>query len=124
MRLPIYTLVFEDNTVFVGGFDYKETKWLEIPNAKKIKRVLYKLPSNDQLCLSGYDSYCHLVEVTKDVQGGRNQDVNLEYAYIMGKKDTKVICYKINLQNKELILCKEYNINDDFIKSIAIHCWK
>jgi hypothetical protein len=124
MLKPIFMLVLEDNSNFVGGTEYTETKWKEIPKDKKIKRVFYNIPKGDTLCLSGYDTYAHLVEVTKDINGSKAGQVNLEYAYIMGRKDDAVKCYKINLQNSELIICKDYNINDDFIKSIAKHCWK
>lgn len=124
MRKPIYSIILEDDTVFVGGCDYSDTKWSEIPIGKKIKRIFYKLPIGDILLLSGGDKYCHLVEVTKDLNGAKSGKVNLEYAYIMKQKDNTVTCYKMNLQNKELILCKEYDINDEFIKGISISSWK
>jgi len=124
MSKPIYSLILEDNSTFVGGINYSETKWNDIPSDKKIKRIFYRLPKGDVICLSGYNKYCHLVEVTKDVYCSKESGLKLEYAYIMGQKDNLVRCYKINLQNNEIIICKDYDINDEFVTRIAIHCWK
>ena len=123
MKRPLYSLVLEDNNIFNGGYDYSNTKWKEIPH-KKIKRVFYHIPKGDTICLSGYDRYCHLVEVAMDLNGTNKNVSKVEYVYIMGQKDNKVSCYKINLKNYEDITHKIYNIDDDFIKKISMSSWK
>ena len=75
----LFSVIFEDDTVFYGGDNYKETKWLSIPN-QKIKRIFYRLPDGNYLSLSGYDSYFHMVEVTQDWMkvGNRMDKINAE----------------------------------------------
>jgi len=120
----LFTIVFEDNTSFLGGTDYRNTKWLEVPN-KQIKRVFYRLPHGDFLCLSGYEEYYHMVEATKDLNGKFAGIVSVEYAYIMGKTNNKVIIYKIDLRNKEnYVSRKELDINDKWVKTFNENGWK
>lgn len=127
--LPIFQVVFSDGTYFSGGTDYNQTKWLEIPN-KPIKRVFYKLPNNDYICLDNYDSYLHLVEITKDLMGRRKGIINIEYAYIIGLKDNKVTSYRITLMNKK---DERYKLSDitireftkeEFIKRYNLSNWR
>jgi len=119
----LFTVIFEDGDSFMGGI-LLDTKWLEIPN-KKIKRLFYKLPHGDFLCLAGYEKYYHMIEATKDLNGVRRGEVRLEYAYIMGKLGTKIIIYKINLKNKEnYIIRTELDINDKWIKQLNSNGWK
>jgi len=113
-QFPLFTVIFEDGSQFVGGTSYFETKWMEIP-LKKIKRIFYKLPTNDYICLDGYENYYHMVEATKDWMriGGKkgieklSNAPKIEYAYIMGKLEDKVISYRIILSTK-------------FVKSIVL----
>lgn len=124
IKFNLFTIVFEDNTSFLGGTDYQNTKWLEIPN-KKIKRVFYRLPHGDFLCLSGYEEYYHMVEATKDLNGKLAGIVTVEYSYIMGKIDNKVIIYKIDLQNKgDYVSRQELDINDKLVKTFNVNGWK
>jgi hypothetical protein len=113
--LPIFQVVFKDGTYFSGGTDYKDTKWLEIPD-KPIKRIFYKLPNNDYICLDNYDSYLHIVEVTKDLMGKRKGIINLEYAFIIGLKNNKITSYRITLmQRKE----ERYKLSDITIREFT-----
>jgi len=118
---PLFVAVLEDESIYTGG-DYYKTKWIEIPD-KKIKRLFYTLPDGNHLCLDMYDKYYHFIEGTNDLNGKNNGKVNLEYAYIMGSKNDKVICYKINLKNSNIERI-EYNINDTFIKSLNSLGWR
>ena len=136
---PLFTVIFEDGSNFIGGTDYFKTKWLEIPD-KKIKRIFYKLPTNDYICLDGYEKYFHMVEATKDwAKIGKNKieiikDLNkpkIEYAYIMGKLKDKVISYRVTLSNKKDdrfrigdITMRIFNINDEKIKGLNPNNWK
>jgi len=137
-NLPIFTVIFKDKTVFQGGTSYKETKWKDIPD-KEIKRIFYKLSNGDCLCLDGYEKYYHQVEVTKDWMKIKNRKVelldsepNIEYVYIMGKKENKVISYRITMSPPHLdskyrtgdITKREFDINDDKIKGLNEIYWK
>lgn len=119
----LFTIIFEDGDNFMGG-TLLDTKWLEIPN-KKIKRLFYKLPHGDFLCLAGYEKYYHMVEATKDLNGKYRGQVRLEYAYIMGKLGNTVRIYKINLKNKDAYITKqEVDINNTWIKKLNVNGWK
>jgi hypothetical protein len=124
----LFVAVLEDDTTFTGG-DYYNTKWTLLPKDKKIKRLFYTLPDGNHLCLDLYNKYYHFIEGTNDLNGRHSGKVNLEYVYLLGQKDNKIICYKINLQNrpnKNLgdIERIEYNINDSFIKSLNPVGWR
>ncbi len=119
----LYSVIFEDGTCFLGGNDYYNTKWLEIPS-KKIKRIFYRLPSGDYLTLDGHTKYYHMIETTKDLNGKRQGEVRPEYAYIMGLKDNTVISYKIPLCVNSNILIQRFNINDKLITDLNKKGWK
>ena len=125
----LYYIIFKDST-FVGGNDYYQTKWLEIPN-KKIKRIFYRLPDGNHLCLSGYDEYYHMIEATQDITGKNRGKTNIEYAYIMGKRGRVVTSYRITLINKPFnkhklgdITIREFDINDEKILKLNKKGWK
>lgn len=101
MNSPLFVITFEDKKVFVGGTSYKKTKWLEVPQ-KKIKSVFYRLPSGDHLGLSGYDNYYYMIEATQDLNGINKGNERLQAFYAMGKKDDKVLIYRVNLRNHEI----------------------
>lgn len=123
----MYTIIFEDNSVFNGG-TITDTKWNEIPN-KKIKSLFYLLPNGDCLGLHKYDKYYHLIEATLDLIGENKGKQKIEYAYIIGKRNNLVTIYKINLCNKKyesigniqkIILSTE----DEFVKGLNPQGWK
>ena len=127
-KRPLFVLVLEDDTIYSGG-DFTNTKWNEIPLNKKIKRIFYSLTNKDCLCLDGYDKYFHMIEATTDLNGSKAGKVNIEYAYIFGKKEDKVTCYKINLKtrpdknigNIERI---EFATDSEFIQQLNKDGWK
>lgn len=119
----LFTIIFEDNTSFVGG-NLTETKWLEIP-VKKIKRIFYKLPYGDCLCLSGYDAYYHMVEATMDLSAKNKGNTKLHFAYIMGRLKENIIIYKIALKNTDkYVTIDKKNINDKWIQKLNVNGWK
>jgi hypothetical protein len=68
-------------------------------------------------------------EAVCDLNGKSKGQTRLEYSYIMGKIDNKVVCYKISLQdkgNKKVgnIERTEYDINDQFIVGLASNGWR
>jgi len=108
----LFTIIFEDGSNFKGGKSYYDTKWTEIPY-RKIKRVLYRLPGGDYLCLDHYDNYFHMIEATTDLNGENKGKTNIQYAYLMGKKGTNVIVYQIGLaKQKNLGHIMKYILKD------------
>ena len=130
-QFPLFTIIFQDGSNFVGGNNYFETKWLNIPIKKAIKRIFYRLPNNDYLCLSGYDSYFRMSEACKDLTGKNKGKIRLQYDYIMGKKENKITCYRITLyKGKDSrykigdITTRIFNINNEFIKGLNPDNWR
>lgn len=130
-QFPLFTIIFQDGSNFVGGNNYFETKWLNIPIKKAIKRIFYRLPNNDYLCLSDYDSYFRMSEACKDLTGKNRGIVRIQYDYIMGKKEDKVTCYRITLHEEKDaryktndITTRIFDINDKFIKGLNLDNWR
>ena len=133
----LYYIIFEDKTQFIGGNSYFDTKWTSIPN-KKIKRLFYRLPSGDHLVLSKYSKYYHMVEATKDfmrvkdnIQTVLKEQPNIEYVYIMGRRNNIVTSYRITLFTKKNdrykigdIVTRNFDINDKKIKELNPIGWK
>jgi len=117
----LYTVIFKDNSNFSGG-NFTETKWTEIPN-KPIKRILYTLPTGDNLVLNNYDKFFHMIEATYDLSGKNKGKSTLEYSYIMGKRNKIVICYKINLKTGNMER-KIFDEEDNFVKKLNKNGWK
>lgn len=125
--MVLYFVVFEDGTTYQGGTSYSETKWMSIPE-KKIKRIFFRLPSGDHICLSGYDRYYYMVEATRDVLRGKtkinNSKIRIEAIYCMGKKQDKVIIYRIPLSINKDIKTTILNTENDCIKELNQEAWK
>lgn len=121
---PIYSVIFEDQSRFVGGCTYKDTKWLAIPN-KKIKTIFYKLPYGTHLCLSNFDKFYHMVEATQDITGKNKGKTNIEFVHIMGKKEDKIIDYKIDVYNNiGDIKVTKYKESDNYIVKLSNQGWR
>ena len=128
MNKPLFTVILEDESVFYGG-DYYKMKWAEIPTNKKIKRLFYTLPDGNSLCLDSYDKYYLFAEGTKNMNGTNIGKVNLEYFYILGKKEDKVVCYKINLFDRPTehignIERIEYSSDGSFVATLNPNFWR
>jgi len=129
-KQSVFQVIFEDNTVFKGGSSLFKTLWNEMPH-KLIKRIFYRLPDNNHLCLSGYEKYFHMVEATMDLMGKEKGKTKIEYAYIMGKKGNIVTSYRITLFHKKDdrykvgdIVRRDFDISDKFIKGLNPTGWK
>jgi len=94
MPIPLYDLVLEDNTIYLGG-DLASPKWRESPD-KAILSFKLKLPSGDFLLLEGYDAYNFFVEAV-NVLSGAEKGKHLTYLYMMGLKDAVITSYRISL---------------------------
>ena len=126
---PLYTVIFEDGSHFIGGTSYFNTKWLEIP-LKPIKRIFYKLPTGDYVCLEG-EKYFRMSEALKDITGKEKGIVKLQYDYIMVKRNNKVISYRITIHEtkdsrykKGDITFREFSIDDNFIRGLNEENWR
>jgi hypothetical protein len=118
----LFVVVFNDNTSFIGG-NLQQTKWVEIPINKKIRSIFYYLPTGDCLTISGYDKYFHYIEVTQDISGENKGKLNYEYAYLIGKKENKIIQYKINLKNSNIEV-NHYDEKDKYIQGLNNDNWR
>src|SRR3972149_4312322 len=128
LKRPLFILVLEDESIFTGG-SLQETKWMDIPKNKKIKRIFYSLPNKDYLVLENYNRYYHFIEATTDLSGQNAGKVRIEYAYIMGKKQERITCYKIALSysgNHKAgdVQRLEYLESDNFIQKLNKDGWK
>jgi hypothetical protein len=126
---PLFVAIFEDKTVFSGGISYDKTLWKNLPLDKKIKRLFYTLPDGNHLCLENYDKYFHMCEATKDLNGNNAGKITIEYAYLFAKKDSNIMCYKINLKQRNDknigdIERKEYSTTDTFIQGLSKDGWR
>lgn len=120
----LFVAILEDNEIFTGG-SYEKTRWLELPKDKKIKRLFYTLPDGNHLCLDLYDRYFLMIEATADINGDNAGKVVIEYSYIMGEKDNKVICYKINLRTDiGNIQRQEFAKDSEFVLGLSKDGWR
>jgi len=135
---PLFTVIFKDGKNYIGKNSLYDTGWLGIPPNKPIKRIFYRLPSNDYICLDGYEKYFRMSEACKDLNGKNRGKVRIQYDYIMGLKKDKVTCYRITLKGDliNIAYCKDnrykigdittriFDVNDKFIKGLNKDNWR
>jgi len=124
---PLFIVGFKDGSIFEGGVDYTETKWLQIPH-KEIAAISYRLPDGNYLVVSGAEEYFHMVEVVQDIYGGQPGVPKLEYAYLMTKKNGIVTSYRMTLMNMDTfrmgdITRREFSVDDPKIKGLNPNSW-
>lgn len=119
--MSLYKIIFEDNSTFLGG-NLEQPKWLEIPD-KKIKKLIYRLPNGKKIILENQDAYYHFIEVCYDIMGRKKGQKQLEYAYLIAKKDTTYKMYKIDLRTKQ-IETKILDELNEWINSLNPIGWK
>jgi len=98
MNKPLFQVIFEDNSSFNGG-DYHNTKWLEIPNDKKIRTIFYLLPTGDYLGLGGFKRIYQYIEVLTDLNGAESGKKKIDFICLIVEKEDNYIQYKINHQD-------------------------
>jgi len=121
MNKPLFQVVYNDNSTFVGG-DYQKTKWAEIPN-KKIRTLFYLLPTGDYLGLGDYERFYHYIECTEDVTGDKAGIKNLEFDYIIGQKKDYTTVYQIDLKTGCIDL-KNIKNDDKFLTKLNPDFWR
>ena len=120
--MNLYTIIFEDNSVYQGG-DLVNTLWTEIPD-KSIKRFTYYVPNTKQTIVEdNFKRVYHYVEVCSDLSGDKKGQVQLEYSYLIFEKEYEFEGYRINLRTKKIenILLKKDN---EMIKNLNPIGWK
>ena len=122
MNTPLFIVLFTDNDIYYGKKDYFNSGWKEIPK-KPIKKIFFRIPTGDFLVLSEYEEYGRFTEVTKIVSGQNVGKTQLEYFYVLGKRNEKIIEYKINILtgNTEV---KIYDEDSQYIQGLNKDIWK
>lgn len=60
---PLYRVIFENGSIFNGGFSITNSLWKEIPD-KPIKRLEYSISTGEAILLEGFESYFCFFEAT------------------------------------------------------------
>ena len=130
-KKPLFVVIFEDGKHYTGNTSYLETGWLGILPNKPIKRIFYRLPDYNYLCLEGYEKYFHMIEATNDLTGRNKGKTVIRYAYIIGKRENKVESYRISLfENKDSkykigdIVKREFDLNSKFANGLNLDNWR
>jgi len=111
----IYQLIFDNNEIFKGGDSLFDTKWEEIPTNKKIRSIIYFIPTQAGLILSEFKRIYHYVEATQDLNGLNSGQVKIEYTYLIIERGNQYIQYRIHQNNGYI----EINILEKDSKYIA-----
>jgi len=120
-QIPLFNIFFNDGSNYQGG-TLEQPKWLDIPD-KPIRSIFYSLPLGDFLTLIGYEKYYHFVEVCKDLNGDRSGQVQLEFAYLIGKKGNDYRIYKISLRTGQIQII-DTDKDNEMIKQLNPIGWK
>jgi hypothetical protein len=121
MNTPLFIVLFTDNDIYYGKKDYIDCGWKEIPN-KSIKKIFFRLPTGDYLILADYSNYYHYVEVVKVISGTNAGKLQIQSAHILGKRNERIIEYKINILtgNTEV---KVYDEDNQYVKTLNPSGW-
>ena len=98
----IYQIIFDNNEVFNGGDSLFETKWKEIPEDKKIRTIIYFIPTQAGLILSNFKRIYHYVEAVKDLNGSESGKIKIEFTYLIIQRNNKYIQYRINQKSGDI----------------------
>jgi len=122
MNTPLFIVLFTDGEIYYGKKNYIDSGWKEIPN-KSIKKIFFCLPTGDYLIMSEYDKFGQYIEATKIISGiGAGQN-KLEYVHILGKRNDKVIEYKVHILSGD-IKVHLFDEDNEYIKSLNKDLWK
>ena len=121
MNTPLFIVLFTDNDIFYGRKTYEDCGWREIPN-KLIKKIFFRLPTGDYLILSDYQNYGHFIEAIKIISGEHKGKVQIQYAHVLGKRNKKLIEYKINILSGD-VKVNLYNEDSEYIQKINKDVW-
>jgi len=122
MSKPLFQVIYEDNSQFIGG-DYQNTKWLEIDKDKKIRTLFYLLPTGDYLGLGGFKRVYQYVEVLTDLNGNESGKKKIDFICLIVETEGSYIQYKINQLSNGI----EINIlpqKSDYVKKLNPIGWR
>jgi len=122
MNTPLFIVLFTDNDTYYGRKSYEDCGWKEIPT-KPIKKIFFRLPTGDYIILSDYQNYGHFIEAVKVISGDNVGKVQLQTAHILGKRNDKVIEYKVHVLSGD-IKVHMHEADNEYIKSINPQVWK
>ena len=121
MNTPLFIVLFTDNDIYYGKKTYEDAGWKDIPK-KPIKKIYFRLPTGDYIILADYQSYYHYVEVIKVISGANAGKVQIQYAHILGKRNERVVEYKINILSGNIEV-KLYDEKIDYIQKLNPIGW-
>lgn len=118
----LFTIIFQDDSLFEGGDNISNTKWKEIPD-KSIRTIFYRLPLGDYLCLSDFSRIYHYIEAIEDLNGKKQGQVIVESSNLIIERNNQYFKYNIDYKNfgiKVEILTED----NEFIKKLNPKFWK
>ena len=122
MNTPLFIVLFTDNDIYYGKKTYEDAGWKDIPK-KPIKKIFFRLPTGDYIILADYQSYYHYVEVIKVISGENAGKLQIQFAHILGKRNGRVVEYKINVLSGDTEV-KLYDEDNQYIKGLNPTGWK
>jgi hypothetical protein len=112
--MPLFRVIFTDNSQHLGG-NLSKQNWVTIPNDKKIKALLYNLPTGDHLCLEGYSKYYLEVEVSYSIMSNGSSNFNgFTKTHLTVKRNNQYLKYSIDLKTSaiEVKVLSETQVNE------------
>ena len=122
MDNPLFVVLFTDNSIYYGKKSYTDSGWKEIPN-KSIKKIFFSIPTGDFLVLSEYEQYYQYIEATKVISGINAGKTQIEYIHILGKRNHKVIEYKIHVLSGDTKV-HLFEEDNEYIQALNPQGWK
>jgi hypothetical protein len=119
----IYQIVFNSGETYDGGNSLFETKWKEIPKDKKIRTIIYFIPTGAGLVLSEFRKIYHYVEGVEDLNGAESGKIRIEFSYLIIERDDKYIQYQINQSNANVIV-NIFKKDSEYIKKLNPDFWR
>jgi hypothetical protein len=110
----IYSIVFEDGTVFTGG-STEYPGWNKFPKDKKIKKLELNLPNmKDKITLEGYEQYNFFIGAKKIL----NKDATIIcHMYGLGHRKGIVTSYRITLVSDGL---QKHKVGDVTVRKFPL----
>ena len=121
MNTPLFIVLFTDNDTYYGKRTYEDAGWKDIPN-KPIKKIFFRVPTGDYLILADYQSYYNYIEVIKVISGDNAGKVQIQYAHILGKRNERVVEYKINVLSGDIEV-KLHDEQSEYIQKLNSIGW-
>lgn len=122
MNSPLFIVLFADNDIYYGKKTYEDCGWIIMPD-KPIKKIFFRLPTGDYIILADYSQYYYRIEVANIVAGVNAGKSRLEYFYILGKRNGRVIEYKIHILSGDTKV-NLFDENNEYVQKLNPIGWK